>query len=80
MARKEKTVFALLTHKPWWFSAGIAIAVYAVLAYGLPLFSFEGKVAKGFAEGMIYHAPVFALLFLIPAAVSARRAWLKRKM
>lgn len=79
MTRKPKTVFRLLTEKPWWFSAGLALVVYAVLAYLLPMFKFDSPVTKGFVQGLIYLAPVFALLLLIPAVISAHRAWKKQE-
>jgi hypothetical protein len=79
MTRKEKTIFVLLTHKPWWLSTVIAIIVYGLLAYVLPLFEFQNPTGKGFAHGLTLLAPVFAILFLIPAGISAWRAWLKRK-
>ena len=80
MARKEKTIFSILSQKPWWFSVALAVLVYAALAYGLPLFNFDNPAGRGFAQGLTRLAPAFAFLFLIPAAISAWRAWLKRKM
>jgi hypothetical protein len=76
---KEKTFFSILSSKPWWFSAGLAVLVYAALAWGLPLFSFTTPVGRGFTQGLTRLAPAFAFLFLIPASISAYRAWKKRK-
>ncbi len=79
MPRKEKTIFTLLTELPWWLNLCFAIAVYILLAFVLPAFTFESPVAIGFVNGLHKLAPAFALLFLIPAVISAVNAWRKSR-
>jgi len=79
MARKEKTVFTWLTELSWWINVCLAAAVYGLLAFGLPAFHYENPAAKGFVDGLYNLAPVFAVLFLIPAVISAVNAWQKRR-
>lgn len=83
MARRDESILDILALAPWWFSVALSATVYLTLTYIFPRIEFgpgiSASALKGFVSFGQNLAPVIALVFLIPAPVSAFNAWRKRK-
>lgn len=74
MARRNTSlfedIFEGLTHCPWWISVIFAAGVYVFLAKIFPTMKFEGLLMPSLVKASPQFAPVFGLLFLMPAPIS----------
>lgn len=88
MARKNESILEILVLLPWWVSVTLSGVSYLVLKYFIPSIEFQQKGStdiafmffKGLANAAPAFAPMFALLLLIPASISAINSWRKRKL
>jgi restriction system protein len=78
MARKNESLLNLLVNFPWWVSVLVSGIAFVLLRFVLPSIEFQNILANSFAKSLSSVAPIIALVFLIPAPISALRSWQKR--
>ncbi|MBK8992969.1 MAG: restriction endonuclease [Gammaproteobacteria bacterium] len=80
MARKQESILEVLMQCPWWVSVIVSVASYIGLAVALPSVEFKSVPFQAMANGIAPMAAYVALIFLIPAPISAFNAWRKREL
>lgn len=80
MARKQESILEVLMQCPWWVSVIVSAASYIGLAMVLPSVEFKSVPFQAMANGIAPMAAYVALIFLIPAPISAFNAWRKREL
>lgn len=80
MARRKDGILDLLALLPWWVSVLTAGIVYGGLAYVAPAITTANPLLQGILNAAPDLAPLFGLIFLIPAPISAFNAWRKRRL
>jgi restriction system protein len=80
MARRKESILDLLALLPWWVSVVTAGIVYAGLAYVAPTLTAPHPMLQGLLHMAPSLAPLFGIIFLAPAPVSAFHAWRKRRL
>ena len=80
MARKQESILEVLMQCPWWVSVIVSAASYIGLAVVLPSVEFKSVPFQAMANGIAPMAAYVALIFLIPAPISAFNAWRKREL
>ncbi|WP_028023569.1 hypothetical protein [Enterovibrio calviensis] len=77
MPKRNDHILVLLTSAPWWVSIIFSAVVYAVLAFLAPSWLENGTaVGEELARQSEGLAPIFGVIFLIPAVLSLIRDWL----
>lgn len=79
MARKDESILNLLVESPWWVSVLVSGIAFVFLKYIFPSIDFGSMAANSFAKGLSGAPPFVALVLLLPAPISALRAWEKRR-
>lgn len=79
MARRGAGLFELLATMPWWVSVCVAGVVYVTLAFVVPVIPFSNVFLKSLGQVAPQLAWVAAVLFLLPAAVSAVDSFRRRR-
>lgn len=79
MARKNESILNLLIQVPWWVSVVVSGAAYLFLKFIFPSIDFGSMTANSFAKGISGAASFVALVFLLPALISAFKSWQKSK-
>ena len=79
MARRNKNLLYVLMRLPWWVSVIVAGVVYLLLGFIVPSLSSDSIFLQSI--GMMFQsiAPIFALIFLLPAPIAAWNSYQKRK-
>jgi restriction system protein len=81
MRHRNASVLASLVMAPWWLSLLVSVGAYAFVAYVLPAtLGQHDRLLGPLAHELPKLAPVTALLFLIPAPLSAIRQWRARRL
>jgi len=83
MARRRESMLELLTHLPWWVSVAVAGIVYVGLSVIVPGFVCAGDSCSAMSAKLastLQSLAPFAIVFLLPAPISAVRAWKSRKL
>ena len=80
MARKQESILEVLMQCPWWVSVIVSAASYIGLAMVLPSVEFKSVPFQAMVNGVASMAAYVALIFLIPAPISAFNAWRKRRL
>lgn len=81
MARRSGSLLGSLVMVPWWVSVLLSAAVYTFIAYIAPtLIGRHDRLLGSFAQELPSLAPVMALMFLVPAPLSAFRQWRARRL
>ena len=80
MARKNQSIINQLVVCPWWISLAMAIILFTILKFVLPVFSFNNWVFSAFAKAASGFAPLVGILLLITATVAALNQFRKGKM
>lgn len=88
MAKKNESIFVLLSLLPWWVSVALSSISYLLLKYFIPSIEFQQKgpadmtymLFKGLATAAPASAPIIALLLLIPALISFFNSFQKKKL
>ena len=80
MSRKKENTLDLLAILPWWVSNLAAGIAYVVLAHIAPALRASDPILQSILNAAPSRAPLFALILLIPAPMSALNAWRKRKL
>ncbi|OGV65644.1 MAG: hypothetical protein A2283_15805 [Lentisphaerae bacterium RIFOXYA12_FULL_48_11] len=88
MARRNEGLFDILVMCPWWVSIIFSAVSYIALKFIVPAIKVDLKgpinfgaiMFKGFAGAAPIIAPYIAFAFLVPALISAIRAWRKRRL
>ncbi len=80
MSRRNENILDLLSHCPWWISVGVAVAVYLALRFVVPSIAGESLFLKSIASVAPNIAWLVAIVFLLPAAVSAVDSLRKRRL
>jgi len=84
MARRRTSpiedVLDLLIMCPWYVSVIVSGAVYALLKYYLPTLEPEKMIYRTFSQLLTPFAGVIALIFLIPAPISALRSYRRKTL
>jgi len=80
MARKNESILNLLIQVPWWVSVVISGAAYLFLRFIFPSIHFGNTNANAFAKGLSNVALFIALVFLLPAPISAFKSWRKQRL
>jgi len=80
MGRKQESILEVLMQCPWWVSVIVSAASYIGLAMVLPSVEFKSVPFQAMANGVASMATYVALIFLIPAPISAFNAWRKREL
>jgi hypothetical protein len=76
MARHRDGILASLVMAPWWVSVLVSIGAYAFVAFAAPaLVGRQHRLLGPLAQELPSLAPIVALVFLIPAPLSAFRQW-----
>ncbi|NGN99119.1 hypothetical protein G5S52_16125 [Grimontia sp. S25] len=71
MTKRNDHILILLADSPWWVSVFFALIVYVVLAYIAPIWLVDmGVLGESLAQTSVKIAPLFGVIFLIPAFVS----------
>ncbi|OEE75002.1 hypothetical protein A1OQ_07800 [Enterovibrio norvegicus FF-162] len=74
MPKRNDHILFLLTTAPWWVSIIFSAVVYVVLAFLAPAWLENGSaIGEGLAQTSVTLAPIFGVIFLIPAALSLLR-------
>jgi restriction system protein len=82
MERKEEGLFDLLILCPWWVGVVLSAGTFLILRYLLPAIPIAPAHvgAKALIVAGQGFAPLVAVLFLMPAPVSALYAWRRRRL
>lgn len=80
MARKNDGILELLMELPWWVSVALSAMVYFGLTIMLPAVELQSPAFKGLQTVLPAFAPLFGLLLLVPAPISAFNSWRKKKL
>jgi len=80
MTRKEQGILDILAQLPWWVSVCAAAVVYIGLKFVFPTLVLDDSLLKPLATVMARLAALLAVLFLLPAVVSAVRSSQMRRM
>lgn len=79
MARRRKSVLELLVMAPWWVSVLVSVGAFLFVAYIVPaILGQQHRLLGPLAQQLPGLAPMVALVFLLPAPVSAFRHWRAR--
>lgn len=74
MPKRKNHILALLTGAPWWVSVFFAVVVYVMLAYIAPMWLVNtGILGESLAQTSVKIAPLFGVIFLVPAFISMIR-------
>lgn len=79
MPRRDEGILDLLAELPWWVSVCVGFVVYVALKFVIPSIAFDDPLLRSLAQ----LAPRFAwvaVIFLVPAAISAFESFRKRSM
>ncbi len=80
MGRRQQSILEILMDCPWWVSVIVSAASYIGLAVVLPSVEFKSAPFQAMAKGIAPLATYVALVFLIPAPISAFNSWRKRQL
>ncbi len=80
MARRNDGILDLLALLPWWVSVLTAGVVYVALAHVAPAITTTNPLLQGLLNAAPGLAPLFGIVLLIPAPISAFNAWRKRRL
>jgi hypothetical protein len=81
MARRRDNLLDLLVTMPWWVSVLASAGAYAFVAYVAPgILGPHHRLLGPLAQQLPTLAPIAALIFLVPAPLSALRAWRDRRL
>lgn len=84
MGRRNKgaldLILDILVTSPWWVSVIFSACVYVILKWILPTLHIENIILKNFVLPLNKMAAFVAVIFLIPAPISAFNAWRKREL
>ena len=80
MARKNESVLNLLVECPWWVSVLVSGIAFVFLKFIVPSIDFGNTMANAFAKSLSNVALFVALVFLLPAPISALYSWRKRRL
>jgi len=78
MARRRAGKSSLLddlSTMPWWVSAGLAVFVFITCRFIVPSMEMQSFVAKGLQTALPSLAWLISAVLLVPAVISAFRAW-----
>jgi len=78
--RRKSGFFATMADAPWWIGIVLAAIAYIVMRFGFAALMPPGKTAQAVADGMAQIAWVFALPFLVAAAVSLLRQFIRARL
>jgi restriction system protein len=71
--RRKSGALATVLGSPWWIGVGLALFAYLFMRFGFAWLMPPGQTTQAVADGMADIAWVFALPFLLAAAVSLLR-------
>ena len=77
---RNQSFIELLIDCPWWVSVIVSAAIYIGLAVVLPSIEFKSVPFQAMAKGVAPIATFVALIFLVPAPISAFNSWRKRQL
>ncbi|MBK7731174.1 MAG: restriction endonuclease [Gammaproteobacteria bacterium] len=80
MGRRQQSILEVLMDCPWWVSVIVSAASYIGLAVVLPSVEFKSAPFQAMAKGIAPMATFVALIFLVPAPISAFNSWRKRQL
>jgi len=81
MARRNGSILALLIMVPWWISVLVSMGAYLFVAYVAPaILGQQHRLLGPLAKELPRLAPMVALVFLLPASLSAFRQWRARRL
>jgi restriction system protein len=80
MARKNESILVVLAVLPWWVSVIIAGIVYSSLQFYFPSIESKSLLVKALGQIGPKAAPVAALFFLLPGAISLFNSYRKRRL
>ena len=80
MARRNDGILDLLALLPWWVSVLTAGVVYVALAHVAPAITTTNPLLQGLLNAAPGLAPLFGIILLIPAPISAFNAWRKCRL
>jgi restriction system protein len=81
MARRRESVLELLVMAPWWASVLMSAGAFVFVAYIIPaILGQQHRLFGPLARQLPSLAPMVALVFLLPAPVSAFRQWRARQL
>lgn len=79
MARRDESLFVILTELPWWVGVSLAVFVYTASNFVIPTIDFENFVYKAVAQASPTIGKWFSLLFLLSGFISFFRSFFKKK-
>ena len=71
MGRRKESIFDVFTEISWQTSVFLAVAVFIILRFILPLIPLQEQLLAGMVETLREHAHLIGLVLLIPAPFSA---------
>ena len=80
MSKRNDNLIELLSHCPWWVSAGLSASVYVLLGLIVPIIEFEGGLMKGLASAAPALALPLAIVFIVPAPIAFYNSHRKKKL
>ena len=80
MARRNEGILDLLALLPWWVSVLTAGIAYFALAHVAPAITTANPLLQGLLNAAPGLAPLFGIILLIPAPISAFNVWRKRRL
>ena len=78
--RRKSGALATLLGSPWWIGVALALFAYLFMRFGFAWLMPPGQTTQAVAQGMADIAWVFALPFLVAAAVSLLRMLFRGRM
>ena len=80
MARRNDSILDVLAECPWWVSVILAVVVYVSFKYLIPSLMFQNIFLNALAKNLPTLAPVFTIVLIFVAALSAFNAWRKGQL
>lgn len=81
MGRRRSSLLDDLAEAPWWAGVILGIAGYLLIAYGAPAFASGNLLLEGMSQSASrVLAPLWLVLCLIGAGLSAFKAWQTRRL
>lgn len=71
MGRRKESIFDVFTEISWQTSVTLAVLVFSILRFILPLIPIEEQLLAGIVETLRGHAHLISLILLVPAPFSA---------
>lgn len=80
MGRRRQSLLDDLSNAPWWVGVVAGVVGFVGIAYVLPSIEFNRPVLTGMARGLTHLAPIWLLICLGGAGLSALSSWRNRRL